>query len=474
MDVLSEEDIKRIHEAALEVMEETGVRFPSEKALNILEEAGAKVDRNKMIAKLPASLVMEALSKVPACFSFAGRIPPDDLLIDEEHCYLTTGGCCIEIYDLETGIKRISTKKDVEDSALIADYLEAVGIYYGPVVSAQDVPAEVRPLHELEAAFTHTTKHIQSESIITESMAKYAVEMAVAIVGSKEELRKRPIFSILQCAIGPLGMNGGPLEACLVAAEAGIPTSHMSMSTMGSTGPATIAGTLVVTTVESLSPVVLTQIACPGAPVFINPAPAAVDLRTGAWNGWGPERCLLLAACNQIFKSYNIPHAVGSWGTGAKEPDWQAGVDHSLMALMPTLTHPEIFMGVGMLHNSGLVSFQQMIMDCEIYEQIKRITEGVEVDKETLAVDVIKKVGVGGSFLAEKHTRRYMRDIWQPTIYDCSSYEAWEKSGKKGAFAKATEKVKWILANHKPLPLDVAVEKELKRIIKAAEQELIR
>jgi trimethylamine--corrinoid protein Co-methyltransferase len=147
INVLSKEDIKKIHEAALKIMEEVGVKFPSKKALNILEEAGAEVDRNSMIAKLPAILVMDAISKAPVDYTLAGRDMRDDLFLDGKHCYLSTDGCGIEIYDLETGINRTSTKKDIEDSALVADYLDAIAFYWGPMVSAQDVPAEVRPLH---------------------------------------------------------------------------------------------------------------------------------------------------------------------------------------------------------------------------------------------------------------------------------------------------------------------------------------
>ncbi len=473
MDVLSKDDIEKIHEASLEIMEDVGVRFPSEKALNILEQAGAQIDRSSMVAKLPAKLVMDAIGKAPAHYTLAGRDIRDDLVLDGKHCYLSTDGCGIEVYDLETGIKRTSTKKDIQDSALIADYQDCIAFYWGPMVSAQDVPAEVRPLHELEAAFTHTTKHIQPETIITEPIAKYAVEMGATIIGGKEELRQRPIFSVMQCATDPLCQDKGSLEASLVAAEAGVPTGFMPMPMSCATAPATLAGNLVVTTVDSLSPLVLMQIAYPGAPVFFAAAPTAMDLRTGGYTGGGPEDHLLGIAFNQICEFYNIPLSMGAFATGAKEPDWQAAVDNSFAGLMPILSHTALLTGVGMLNGSQILSYQQMIMDCEIYDIINKIAEGIEVNEETLAVDVIKKVGVSGNFLAEKHTRRHMRNIWQPVVFDRAPYDTWEIGGKKGAFHKATEKVKWILSNHEPTPLEPALQKELKRIIKAAEQELM-
>jgi trimethylamine--corrinoid protein Co-methyltransferase len=474
MDVLSFDDIVKIHEASLEIMEVVGVRFPSEKALNILEEAGAQIDRNSMIARIPATLVMDAIAKAPSHYTLAGRDMRNDLVLDGKHCYLSTDGCGIEVYDLQTGIKRTSTKKDIEDSALIADYQDCIAFYWGPMVSAQDTPAEVRPLHELEAAFTHTTKHIQPETIITEPIAKYAVEMGAAITGGRQELRKHPIFSVMQCATDPLGQDKGSLEASLVAAEAGIPTGFMPMPMCCATAPATLAGNLVITTVDSLSPLVLIQIAHPGAPVFFAAAPTAMDLRTGGYTGGGPEDHLLAIAFNQICDFYHIPLSMGAFATGAKEPDWQAAVDNSLAGFMPVLSHTALLTGVGLLNGSQILSYQQMIMDCEIYNIIEKIAAGITVNAETLAVDIIKKVGVGGNFLAEKHTRKHMHNIWQPTVFDRSPYDAWEAGGKKGSFHKATEKAKWILGNHKPIPLESALQAELKRIIRAAEKESTR
>lgn len=474
MDVLSPEDIAKIHEASLEIMENVGVRFPSEKALNILEQAGAQVDRTSMIAKIPATIVMDAIGKAPAHYTLAGRDMRDDLILDGRHCYLSTDGCGIEVYDLETGLKRTSTKKDIEDSALITDYQDCIAFYWGPMVSAQDIPAEVRPLHELQAAFTHTSKHIQPETIISEPIAKYAIEMGAAIVGGRPELRRRPIFSVMQCSTDPLGQDKGSIEASLLAAEAGVPTGFMPMPMCCATAPATLAGNLVITTVDSLSPLVLIQIAHPGAPVFFAAAPTAMDLRTGGYTGGGPEDHLLAIAFNQICEFYKIPLSMGAFATGAKEPDWQAAVDNSFAGLMPVLSHTALLTGVGLLNGSQILSYQQMIMDCEIYDIIKKMTDGIEVNEETLAVDVIKKVGVGGNFLAEKHTRKHMHNIWQPVVFDRAPYDAWEADGKKGAFHKATAKAKWILANHKPLSLESALQGELQRIIRAAEKELIQ
>ncbi len=470
--LLSARDIKKIHEAALEVMEEVGVRFPSNLALDVLEQAGCQVNRETMVAKLPSKLVVESLRQAPSQYLLAGRDPKDDMWIDDKTSYLSTDGCAVEVYDIETGKLRTSTKQDITDACKVADYLPEISYVWGPPVSAQDVPAITRPLHEIEASMDGTTMHIQPETVISRKIAEYALEMAAVVAGGKEELRKRPIFSFMQCAMDPLGQDGGSLEASMVAAEWGIPTGFMPMPMSCATAPATLAGNLVVTTVDAVSPLVLMQLVNPGTPVYFAAAPTAIDLQTGGYTGGGPEDFLLAAAFSEICHFYQIPLAMGAFATGAKEPDWQAAVDNSFAGLMPVLTRTAILNGAGTLNGSKIFSLQQLIMDAEIYSMIAKVAEGIEVNDETLAVDVIKKIGPGGNYLSDKHTRRHMKEIWRPTVYDRKPYGAWLESGKKGAFEEATEKARWILKNHEVKPLDPKVKEEFARIIKAAEKEL--
>lgn len=470
--VLSDRDIVKIHEAALEVMEETGVRFPSQKALSILEEAGCSVNRETMVAKLPAKVVMEALRKAPSQYLLAGRDPKDDMWIDDKTSFLSTDGCAVDIYDINSGELRRSTKQDITDACKVADFLPEISYIWGPPVSAQDVPAVTRPLHEIEASMEGTTMHIQPETVISEKMAHFALEMGAVVAGGREALRKRPLFSYMQCAMDPLGQDGGSVEASMVAAQWGIPTGFMPMPMSCATAPATLAGNLVVATVDAVSPLVLMQLVNPGTPVYFAAAPTAIDLQTGGYTGGGPEDFLLAAAFSEICHFYQIPLAMGAFATGAKEPDWQAAVDNCFAALMPVLTKTAILNGAGTLNGSKIYSLQELIMDAEIYSMVAKVAGGIEVNEETLAVDIIKKVGPGGNYLSEKHTRQHMKKIWQPGVYDRKGYGAWLESGKKGAFEEATERARWILANHEVKPLDPKVKEEFARIIKAAEKEL--
>lgn len=467
LNILSPEDIAHLHTATLEVIETVGVRFPSSRVLDIWEAHGAKVDRESMIVKADGYLIEEALKQAPAEYSLAARLPSQDLPLDGNHVFLGTDGCGVEVIDLHSGYRRRAGLKDVEEIARVADYLEEVAFHW-VAVSAQDYPPETRSLHELRVIWQNSTKHVQTESIYSEIEARTAVEMAAAIAGGKEALRKRPVLSIMQCTASPLGHDAGSLEAALVAAEAGLPVGFMTMASCLTTGPATLAGTLVTGNAEVISATALIQLAFPGAPVFYAAAQTASDLRTGAYTGGGPEDFLFGAATNLLADFYNIPLSMGSFATGAKEPNWQAGVDNSLSTFMACVVMSDMLLGIGFLHGSRIWSYEQMLLDCEIYNIVHKMMVGISIDKETLAIDTIRAVGPGGNFLAQKHTRQHMREIFLPQFMDRRPYNQWEEQGD-GPRNWAGDKARDILANHTPEPLDTHLSTELLKIVTALE-----
>jgi trimethylamine--corrinoid protein Co-methyltransferase len=347
--------------------------------------------------------------------------------------------------------------------------LEEIAFHW-VAVSAQDYPAKTRGLHELRAIWENSTKHAQTESIYNEREARSAVEMATVIAGGTEALRKRPLLSIMQCTAPPLGQDGGSVDAALIGAEAGLPVGFMTMAACLTTGPATLAGNLVVGNAEVISATALIQLAFPGAPVFYAAAQTASDLRTGSYTGGGPEDFLFGAAQNKLSDFYNIPLSMGSFATGAKQPNWQAGVENSLSTFMASLVMSDMLLGVGLLHGSRIWSYAQMLMDCEIFSIIQKVMQGIVVDDETLAVDTIRNVGPGGNFLSQKHTLKHMREIFIPQFMDRRPYNVWEEKHDDGR-EWALEKARKILNTHHPEPLDAAVSLELKKIINKVEKE---
>ncbi len=466
LDILSPEDVRRLHTATLDVIETVGVRFPSKKALDLWEAHGARVDRRTMVVWAPGHLIEEALRAAPPTYPLAARIPDQDLPLDGNHVYVGTDGCGVEVLDLETGKRRRSCLRDVAEIARLADALDEVAFHWVPV-SAQDCPAEKRGLYEIQAIWMNSTKHVQTESIYSEREARAAVEMAAAIAGGKESLRRRPILSITECTLSPLGQDGGSLEAALVAAESGLPVGFMTMASCASTGPATMAGTLVVGNAEVLSALALIELAHPGAPVFYAAAQTAMDLRTGAYTGGGPEDFIFGGATNLLADFYRIPLSMGSFATGAKEPNWQAGIENSLSTLMASLAMSDMLLGVGLLHGSRIWSYEQALMDCEIFRIVRKMMAGIVVDEETLALEAIREVGPGSNFLTHRHTRRHLSDLWVPTLLDRRPYEAWERK-RDGARDWAAARAREILSTHQPEPLDERLAAELDRIIALA------
>ena len=463
LNILSPEDVEKIHQASLRVIESVGVRFPSPRALDIWRSHGAKVDLSSMVVRAPGRLIEEALQKAPPVYTLAARNPALDLPLDGNHVYVGTDGCGVEVIDILTGERRRSVLQDVEDIARVADYLDEVAFQWVPV-SAQDCPPESRGLHELLGIWKNSTKHVQTESIYSGREAHGAVEMAAVLAGGKDALRRRPLLSIMECTISPLAHDGGSLDAALAGAEFGLPVGFMSMASGASSAPATLAGNLVVANAEVLSGLALVELAYPGAPVFYAAAQTVMDLRTGAYTGGGPEDFLLGAASNRLADFYHVPLSMGSFATGAKEPNWQAGLENSLSTFMSSAAMSDMLLGVGLLSGSTVWSFAQMIMDCEIFGIIAKMMEGIAVNEETLAVEAIREVGPGGTFLTHGHTIKHMRELWLNSFLDRRPFSVWEKK-RDGAPDWALDKAKSILETHRPAPLNPELEQELRRII---------
>ena len=463
LEVLSPAAIARIHEATLEVIERVGVRFPSQQALDIWEAHGAKVDRATSVVKVPAQVIEAALRTAPPAYPLAARNPAQDLPLDGHHVHIGTDGCGIEVLDPWSLEVRRSSLKDVADIARVADALDQVGFHW-VAVSAQDTDPATRTLEELLAVWRNSTKHVQTETVVTAEDARTAIEMAAAVVGGHDELRRRPVLSLMQCTISPLAHDGGPIEASLVAAEAGIPVGFMTMASCAFSGPATIAGSLVVGNAEVVSAMALMQLAYPGSPVYYAAAQTAMDLRSGAYTGGGPEDFLFGAATNALSDFYNVPLSMGAFATGDKRSGWQSGLENGLSSFMASVTGADMLLGVGLLHGSRIWSFEQMILDAEIASIVEAVLRGIPFDDEALALEAIAEVGPGGEYLTLPHTRKAMKGLWKATYLDRRTYGQWLDDPDK-YHREALERARTLLRDHRPEPLEPALDRELVGLI---------
>jgi len=468
VDVLTAEQVSEIRTATLQVLEATGVHFPSERALRIFAEHGANVDDETQIVRLPPEMVLEAMGHAPRAYILSGRTDGTDLILDGTSSYFATDGCGTETIDLETGEFRASSKDDVAMMARVADYLSSVAFYW-PIVSAQDY-GRLGPLHELDASFKNTAKHVQSVTIIGEKLANYALRMAEVIAGSRKTLRTRPPLSGLVCTIAPLGQDKGGIEGAMVFAEAGIPVGFMAMPNIGSTAPATMGGALVVGNAEVVSAMVLMQLVAPGAPVFHSLLASVMDPRSGNYIASMSEKYLCNAAAVQLAHDWGVPSLGGAYSVDCSEPaSWQLGRDSVYTSLLTPLAGAEMVEGLGLLRAATLLLPEQIIYDDEIYHTHRKLAEGINTTPDELALDVIAAVGSGGHFLGQKHTRRKIRDIWLPKLTHPDPAIDDQPSPDIRKRARAT--FERILTQHQPEPLAKDIQVELQNIMLAAERD---
>lgn len=461
--ILSDEQLDQLKSATLEILEKTGIHCPSQKALHIFAEHGAGVDFENRIVKLPSDVVLDSLSHAPRFYTMGARSASHDLKLDGTAFYCATDGCGTKTIDFETRRLRASVKEDVAKMARVADYMSSIGFYW-PIVSAQDYPATA-PLHELDASFNNTVKHVQTETVVNETAARYAVEMAKVIAGDEATMRQRPPLSSLICNIAPLAQDEGGLEAALVFAEADVPVGFMSMANTGSTAPATIAGTIVVADAEMVSAMVLVQMAYPGAPTYHSMMPGIMHPRTGAYLS---SSSIVYAVGVELAHMWGVPTLAGAFGGDAPEPGWQMGAMEGASTMLCALCGAETGSGMGLLKGSTVLYPEALVLHTEIYHDIRGDLEGLDVSEEELALDVIKAVGPRGHFLRHRHTRDHLRQRW---FSDLTAQPV--KGGRyRDPIEVAREKTEWILEHHHPEPLDEAQQAELTRILQAADQEL--
>jgi trimethylamine--corrinoid protein Co-methyltransferase len=467
--VLSADQLEAIRSATLHILEQVGVQFPSSTALRVFAAHGAQVDVERQIVRLSPDLVMEAMSQAPRSYVLGGRTEGTDLLLDGACSYFSTEGCGVETVDFETGELRASCKEDVARMARVADYLSSVALYW-PMVSAQD-HGVTAPLHELEASYNNTVKHVQTETVMGERLAGCAVRMAEAIAGDKTRMRARPPLSSLICTISPLGQDREGIEGAMVFAEAGIPVGFMAMPTMGSTAPVTPGGALVMGSAEVISALVLMQLVAPGAPVFYSLIASIMDPHTADYLVNLPEKYSCNAAAVQIAHDWGVPALAGAFGMNSPEPaTWEHGRDSVYSALMCSLTGTEMASGLGLLKAATLLVPEQIIFDDEIYHTHRILAQGVDVSAGDLALDVIAGVGSRGHFLAEDHTRQHIGERWIPEL--THPRPSLDHRPSADIRRRARAKLDKILMGHEPEPLDHGVQAELRAILDATERDV--
>jgi trimethylamine--corrinoid protein Co-methyltransferase len=466
--LLSDDEVAYIHETSLKILQEIGIKVFSKKVQSLLAENDAEIDATHSIVKIPSSLVEEALKKAPSEMVLCGRDPKHDLKIpSKDFTFVALSGFATFMRDLETGEKRMTTASDLRNFAILGDYLDGVDFFW-PIVTPTEVPPPVQTIHGLAISLNHTGKHIQYQAL-SEDQAKWQIKLASAVVGDKEKLKKRPIFSSVNCPVSPLLFEEGSSEAMVELARAGIPVVPMSMAVCGTTAPATIAGTLAVINAENLGALVMLQCANSGAPMIYCAESTTADMRTGDFNYQAPELPLIAAGATQMARLYKLPCYSAAIGMEETPNEWKSLMETSIELALTHLSRDDISGGLGSLEDAQSSALEQVILDVEAWEQAKAYLRQFKVDEENLGFDAIRNVGPGGNFLGLKHTLDHFREeIWlkeKPTILDFST--------GRSLVEVAKAKVREILSKHSPPPMDDDVRAEIEGIVRDCEKSML-
>jgi len=465
-DVLTNEGVERTRYAALEILELTGVAVRSEKGRKLLRDAGCAVDEKSAVVKFPPSLVEEMARKNDRAVVFYGRTRKHDARLDFEHVHVCSDGNGTEAMDFETRKRVSSRKSDVARSAFVADALKGHGINW-PNVTSQDVPQGTRHIHDLQATLENTEKHITLATDTTAWEVQDVVELASAAVGGKEELRKRPIISSIHTSFTPLQIEGEGLDAGFVAADAGLPICFYVMPGPGSTGPATLAGSVALAVAEALAGNTLFQLNSPGTAFVFSCGIAPMDMKTSTRAGGSPEHGLTSAAFTQMAHYFGFPSLVGGFVTTSKEPDEQAAYEKFSSAVTPILAGADMIAGIGLLEDCRTIWLEQLVIDSEMSRIIGRMAQGIEVNDDTLALDVIDKVGIGKDYLGQRHTmEHFMTEHFIPIVTDRSSYDTWKAKGSKTMLDRAGDEVRRIFKEHTVEPVRSEVAETAAKLVK--------
>jgi trimethylamine--corrinoid protein Co-methyltransferase len=394
----------------------------------------------------------------------AGRDPEHDLFLEDARVHIGTGGAALQVLDLDGGEIRKAVLSDVGDMARIVDALDNIHFYLIPIYPT-DLPEDQVEISKYYASLANTTKHVQA-GVYTLRGIRDVVTMCERIAGSPEALRQRPLVSfITSWMVSPLKFATDVTALLIEVCRQGIPVVLSAAPMAGSTSPVTLAGTLAQLNAEQLSGLVLTQLVSPGTPVIMGPIPATADMRSGKYLGGSVELGISNAAITQLAHRYQVPIYNSAGMTDAKLPDIQAGMEKAQSAIQVALAGTNfIHHAAGMLEDMSTIADEQFVIDNEMLGMAMRAVRGIEVNGDTLALDVIDRVGPGGHYLADEHTLRYMRtEHYYPSqVFDRQGREEWQADGGTDAWLRAKNRARCILAEHEPKPLDHQVEDWIK------------
>ena len=462
LNTISYDQFEEIHLATLEILDRVGVRISDPEALALLKKAGARVDRN--LAKIPASLVQDALASAPCRVPISNRSGERAMRLEKGRSYYGSGSDTPNTIDIETGVRRLATKQDVIKSTIISDHLDNIDFIMSMAL-ASDVPTADSYIHQFEAMVLNTSKPIVYTASNRRDL-EIIVKMAEVVAGGAEALAANPFIILYDEPSSPLQHSEEAVQKLLFLAEKRLPVIYIPALMMGATGPVTAAGAIVVANCESLSGLVIHQLKSKGAPFIYGGGIPPLDMKTSVCSYAAPEEHLNCAVMVKMAQYYNLPVFTTSGCSDSQLFDQQAGMEAGFNLLASTLAGGNLIHDLGYI-GSGMTSSMEMLILCnETVGMAKHFVKGISICPETLALDVIEKVGPGGNYFAEEHTfNNFKKHLWVPELLNRHSFDHWNSSGATTYGQRANEKARAILENHKPVILPAEVVNKIGEIV---------
>ena len=460
--VLSDEQVRAIHNATLEILSQTGIDMRDPQGRELLLEAGAWESNDRI--KIPENLVADAIDSTPSRIPMYDRLGNLTMPLELGKVFFGSGSDTTFTLDVETGKRRRTTAQDVEEIARLCDALENMDFIMS-MGNPSDVPPDDLYIHEFISMIRGSVK----PNVYTAKNRRDVEDIyriAAAVAGGEQALREKPFLLLYAEPISPLLFPAESLQKLIFCAEKGVPAAYIPSPNTGGGGPITVAGAVALGNAECLVGLILSQQIRPGMPFLYGMNTAALDMKSAIVSYGSPEWSLGMAAWTDLARFYNLP----SWGYGgatdSKVVDAQAGLEATFSILSAFLTRCTLVHDVGYIEYGSTSSMEMLVIADEIIRMTRFLMEGVAINETTLALDAIARVRPGGGFLADDHTLDTWRWAqWRPALIDRSRYDRWVERGRKDMFTRANERAREILAAHEVPPLPEEAEAVIAEVL---------
>jgi len=465
--VLTDKQCKEIYLTSLETLQRIGVLIHNSEARDLLESAGARVVNKRVY--IPAHIIQDAIHITPRTFTLWGREKGKEIRIAPDRVHFGTGPTCSYFYDLETQEHRRSRRGDAAAAARVCDALKNID-YVMSLSIFDDVTPNLSPVYEFAEMIANTSKPIVAWSTNPRTLEDI-YKIATTVAGSESDFRARPSFALFANYQSPLQHPELPMANVLWAAEHNIPVVYLGGPTVGLESPVTGASALVIHLSSALSGLAITQLKRRGNPTIIGGVPDPMDLRTARPSYGAPETSLHIAAANDLARYLEIPFMGTAGASESKILDSQAAIEISFQLLISALSGPSLVHDIGFLDCADIASLPLVVMANEIIAMAKRVMRGLEVNQETIMLELIERVGPAGHFLAEPESAAICRkEIWMSDLMDRNPYIAWNEKGRKCMEERIQEKLNRIVLTHHPIPLSLEASDQIESILQIAEE----